>query len=478
MQLSSMKSEIASNSAEAVVQMHVMHSWGGGLERWVTDYCSNDNSRINLVLKSIGIPGIPGQYLYLYQNINDSKPIQTWKLTSPIYATSITNREYGEILETIIRQFRVDAIIISSLIGHCLDILNTSLETIYVCHDYYPFCPAINIYFRKICRQCQAEDLKLCFEQNSYNRFFPEIESSSWLPIRQMFLELIITNKITLVVPSNSIKQNLIELEPQFKRVKFVTITHGINFNIPKLPTNFEQLPNRRLKIVILGSLAPHKGFDLFKEILPAITDIADIYLLGYGDEGKTSELKQVNLVAKKYTKDNLTNYLNQISPDIGLLLSVWPETFSYTLSELMSYGIPTLTTKIGSFAERIQDEKNGFLAAPNPEEIVAKIKYLHQHPKTLFQVADHLKNSSHKTVETMIKEYHQLIDLKPSMKPKYNQFIVPKMTEAEWQRIQSQLAKIDRLQAQIQAMETSKFWKMRKAWFKLKRILNLPIIE
>ena len=41
-----------------------MHSWGGGLERWVEEYCRTDRTDENLVLKSVGAwgslrPGTP-----------------------------------------------------------------------------------------------------------------------------------------------------------------------------------------------------------------------------------------------------------------------------------------------------------------------------------------------------------------------------------------------------------------------------------
>lgn len=183
------------------VQLHIMHSWGGGLERWVQDYCNTDQKRINLVLKSIGIPGIPGQQLALYQHINDKTPIRSWQLTSPIYATSITNLNYCNILQEIIANFKVQAILVSSFIGHSLDILNTNIETVVICHDYYPFCPVLNIYFDKICDRCQEHDLKYCFKENKYNHFFPEISSLSWLPIRNSFIRLILQNKITLITP-------------------------------------------------------------------------------------------------------------------------------------------------------------------------------------------------------------------------------------------------------------------------------------
>src|SRR5690606_21204224 len=48
------------------VQLHIAHSWGGGLGRWVEDYIEADNAHHNLVLRSIGVRGEFGQSIALY----------------------------------------------------------------------------------------------------------------------------------------------------------------------------------------------------------------------------------------------------------------------------------------------------------------------------------------------------------------------------------------------------------------------------
>lgn len=53
---------------------------------------------------------------------------------------------------------------------------------------------------------------------------------------------------------------------------------------------------------------------------------------------------------------------------------------------------------------------------------------------------------------------------------------------KSEWEHLQSQMQimghQLDTLENRIQAMESSKFWKLRTKWFKLKRVLGLPVNE
>ncbi|MDT9189367.1 MAG: methyltransferase domain-containing protein [Limnospira sp. PMC 1240.20] len=53
---------------------------------------------------------------------------------------------------------------------------------------------------------------------------------------------------------------------------------------------------------------------------------------------------------------------------------------------------------------------------------------------------------------------------------------------KSEWEHLKSQMQimghQLDTLENRIQAMESSKFWKLRTKWFKLKRVLGLPVNE
>ncbi|MFM7365109.1 MAG: glycosyltransferase [Cuspidothrix sp.] len=398
------------------VFLHVTHSWGGGIERWINDFCHTDTSNKNIILKSIGTWGIPGQKIALYQDIDDDKPVKTWELKGFIFSTSIHNIDYYFALEEIISECNITAIIISSFIGHSLDILNTGIKTIIIGHDYYPFCPAINIYFEKVCHECKLSHLQNCLAINPYNRFFPAISASEWLLIRKTFIKLILDYQITLVVPSLSVKTNLILLEPKFKNVDFVLIPHGIKLedSTSYQNKNFNQtksLHQEKLKILVLGRLSIQKGLYLLQESYKEILKYADITLLGCGDNGTLfTGIKGIKILAYNYSLDDLPKHINKISPDIGLLLSVLPETFSYTLSELMLLGIPPLATKLGSFETRITDELNGFLFLAEKNDLIQKIQYLSENRNIILEVSKNLAQASHSNLKEMLYEYDKIL--------------------------------------------------------------------
>ena len=416
-------------SSEKLKVLHVLHSWGGGLERWVNDFCLFDNNSISYQLRSVGEPSIPGKKLELskFSSSRKSTYLDVFHLSSPITSTSIYDIEYRSYLEEIIAKYEIDVLIISSFIGHSLELL--SLEKalkIVVCHDYYPFCPAINIYFKDVCTNCSYQDLKECFKSNAYNRFFPFAEHQDWPSIRESYLELILIGNIPLVIPSPSVKKHLKQLAPSLEQANFFLIPHGLD-NEPflSLPWDEHREPSsskqqsielhKKPRVVILGSLAMHKGLTLFEEIHEELSKIAEIYLIGSGKEGARFSRKQGFTYVSKYTNDELPKIIRDISPDLALLLSIWPETYSYTLSELFLTQTPVLATALGSFEDRINDAVNGFLVEPFADKILEKVNYLLNVDKprnALNSVIQHLRYQENRNVKTMIEDYHRLISI------------------------------------------------------------------
>jgi glycosyltransferase involved in cell wall biosynthesis/exonuclease VII small subunit len=395
------------------VQLHIMHSWGGGMEKWIRDYTSASEDSINMILKSVGSPEAFGYNLSLFTNINDTYPVRTWGLSMPIFSTSITHLEYHNIIQQIIREFSIDVVIISSLVGHSLDALNTGKKTIIVCHDYYPFCPAINICSNGICKICNEERLRHCISENRSDliRDDQTISVEGWMALRDRYLQLIEARKIAMVAPTDSVKRNMRALDPRFDRVNFTIIPHGIftkKQDLKKLVSGSHQ----KMRAVVLGQLKTSKGLDLVKDSLSELCDLIDIYLVGCGDISNFWNDSPCVRIIPKYDNGDVLRILEEISPNFGLLLSMRPETFSYTLSELMVFGIPPVATSLGSFTDRIQNGINGFLFEPNKEALVSIVKSLVSNPERLESVRQNLSGYSHRSSKEMVEDYRQLLQI------------------------------------------------------------------
>ncbi|MEA3332527.1 MAG: glycosyltransferase, partial [Pseudomonadota bacterium] len=395
------------------VQLHVMHSWGGGLENWVGDFCRADDQRLNLVLKSVGTWGCFGQQLALYRHIDDELPLRSWVLDLPIRASSIINLQYRRIIQEIIHDFQVDILLVSSFIGHALDILESGIKTVIVCHDYYPFCPALNISYDGVCEQCDEQRLRLCLAENGHNRFFDNVEVEEWLALRRRFTDLIYDRAVQLIVPSPSVDRCCRQLMPALSDADFRIIPHGLaNVQGWKKTKKLPVRKKRKRRIIILGSLAPNKGFTLFETVRKELCRQADLYLVGCGEPGEVFARESGITVMSRYRRESLPGIIAEIDPDMGLLLSTLPETFSYTLSELMFLGVPPVATRLGSFADRIEHGVNGFVYEPERESLLKIVRELFQWEEKLDQVRANLGEMHHRLSEEMVADYHALLPL------------------------------------------------------------------
>ncbi len=392
------------------VILHLGHSWGGGLDRWIADYAAADRAAHHLVLRSIGNWGAFGQSLALYAQGPAGTLIEEHGLGRPIRATEVTHARYRDILADIIERHAIDAVFVSSLIGHSFDALEFDRPTFLICHDYYPFCPALNISFGGVCSVCDAERLERCFASNEHNRFFRNVDAGDWVAIRARFAAVMQQREIPLVAPSASVIRNLRRLDPRLGSLPTKVISHGMQ----ALPwIEHPQAKRSRLRVLLLGHLTLNKGKRLLLDALPALSAEAEFYLLGCGQDCDELRSREgVVEVVERYERERLPDLVRAIQPDLGLLLSVVPETFSYTLSELTSLGIPVLATRVGSFEDRIEDGKNGFLCEPDVRSVVDKLHLLNRQPEMIEPIRKRLRRQVNPSPEAMVAAYWELVPL------------------------------------------------------------------
>jgi glycosyltransferase involved in cell wall biosynthesis len=390
--------------------LHVMHGWGGGLERWVHEYCRADRFHENLVLKSAGTWGEFGAQLRLYKNADDDQPVETWPLSPAIRATDRAHAGYLAAISDIVREYGISAVIVSSFIGHSLDILRLTVPAVVVCHDYYPVCAAINLVFNdKICDRCGDAELHACHDSNPHNRFFLNVPPVVWLELREQFARELLDRNTTMVAPTPSARDHFCRILPSL-RDNFHVIAHGARrITSEPLPAPPRDRPG--LKVVVPGTIALHKGLDILRDVIATSPSEYEFHLVGCGEEASEAfaSTKRV-FVMPEYQWEELPAILARIAPDLGLLLSVVPETFCYTLQELMDMGIPALCTRMGSFEDRIQDGVNGFLAEVYAGAIVKKLATLNSDREPLLQVRQTLIDTQPRGIDDMLSDYRRLL--------------------------------------------------------------------
>jgi GT2 family glycosyltransferase/glycosyltransferase involved in cell wall biosynthesis len=396
------------------VQLHVIHDLGGGSAKWLADFCKADSARTNLVLRSFAHDAAMGAGVALYADAAAETPLRAWKFAEHIAATVPYHAGYRAALDEIVAAHGVQAIVVSSLIGHSLEVLDTGLPTLVVCHDYFPWCPAINLYYDGVCRRCDGARVADCHENNADYNAFAGFDAPLRIAVRDRYVELVHRPHVKIVAPSDSVGGNLKRLEPRFADVAFTTIAHGYDDPLPHVDRG--AFPGGdRLRLVVLGQISRAKGLHLLLEAMPELTRFADVHLLGCREAGDYFRQFDDVYVIADYEVQELPGHLKAIRPHLGVLASVVSETFGYALSELFMMGLPVAATNVGAFAERIRVGENGYLFEPTVAGLVATLRAADADRAGLARMSAALRAFRHRSAADMVADYHRLAPLLPT---------------------------------------------------------------
>ena len=150
---------------------------------------------------------------------------------------------------------------------------------------------------------------------------------------------------------------------PQLKR-RIHIIEHGRD--IRRHQAGIAPRQGSSVRIVVLGVQTPAKGRVLV-EALARLNAASgrpfEIHLLG-DDPPDFADVPGV-VAHGRYEREELPAKLAAIGPSFSLLPSIWPETYSHTLTESWAAGIPVLASNLGAPAERIRRRGGGWLLDP-----------------------------------------------------------------------------------------------------------------
>ena len=122
---------------------------------------------------------------------------------------------------------------------------------------------------------------------------------------------------------------------------------------------------SNKSNIILLGGIGPHKGSEKLLEIarLARLTHPHLTFsVIGHTDIDDALEAVGNVRISGQYKKPELRTLLDQERGRIALFLHIWPETYSYTLSEALEAGLFPIVPDIGAPAERIRANRCGLI--------------------------------------------------------------------------------------------------------------------
>jgi O-antigen biosynthesis protein len=423
--LAELRQRVAAALASAVVPgkpglaarpviLHVLHGWGGGAERWVRDFCSAFAGANHLVLKSSGSHqrSRHGEWLELHDGSLSGPPLRRLALPCAIADTAISDPGYRLLFAELLAEHAVDAIIVSSLIGHSLDVLRSGLPTVRIVHDHYPLWPVLHRNFSDADLRFDDAQREADLAALGRDREFANIDARHWKALRDSSVASMLEARVQLVAPSQSALDNDLRLAPELAALPSAIIPHGLSAWPGDVARARTPPVRSKLRLVFPGRVRRGKGAELLEKVLPRLSEMAEVFLLGAGADAHAFFGMDGVHILLDYRREDLPGLLADLAADAAVLLPTVAETFGYTLSELRDLGMPVIATRLGAYAERIEDGVDGFLVEADAESVVARITELSAQRQSLRGVRDHLGARREPDLAVMAEAYARVLAL------------------------------------------------------------------
>jgi len=336
-----------------------------------------------------------------------------FELLNKIHINSFHSSEYASLVEKIMVQFNIGLVHVHQLIMHTFDIpfvaKKLGIPVVVSIHDFYYFCPKINLLDldNKYCKETRS--VSKCTSCLAATHGFHNYFLDTWKKhVSEMFGYVDL-----FIVPSNSTKKLYDEEYPEIKDKLFV-IPHGIDMvDDSERTRQVAGHPKGKLRIGFIGGLSPTKGSDIiFKVVTKMPKDKYEWHLIGGIGDQRLNLLKQDNVIKYgEYERDDLSRIIQSLNLDIIALLSPWPETYSYTLSEAWKNGIPVLVTPIGALGERVLESKAGWVTKGlDIQDILITFEDLSNLTvQELEEARKNVANLNLKSLDEMVAEYNEI---------------------------------------------------------------------
>ena len=384
--------------------LYVTHPWGGGVSTFISDLKDLFKDEFNIFVLKCADGSVVLEY-----ELDHEKKAHHYYLPCPLKSTDLTNPDYRNVCALILEAFDIDIVHINSTIGHTFDIFELpkqfNIPVIFTVHDFYCICPSIHLIYKDgmYCGGCDfGSEKEDCLIKHPCTDI-PDFDKEMLKRWREKFND--VKDSVDLFTfPSFSAS----EIFSSFYKIsddKIKVIYHGIPLR--RDVSYHMKEPGEVLQVAILGSMYLHKGKPLVKFILKRLVGDEGIRFHLFGEVS----LRGANLVNHgKYDRSNIVKLLRENRIDVVMILSTWPETFSYTLSESLASSIPLIVTNMGALKERVEKDQVGWVVDyEDPEKICELLRLLKSDRNELYNRFVQIKKSPLKTMKVMRADYNDI---------------------------------------------------------------------
>ena len=289
--------------------------------------------------------------------------LESQDLLSLIDPASHNSEEFDRYICDILFRYSIDVMHVEHLSWQSLGMVDAakslSVRTIVSAHDYYLVCPSHNLLDENMakCGGFCTKSQGVCGTTLWPTHKLPPMKHafvSRW----QERMSRLLDGADAVVAPSKAAASQIERIYPNLGN-RLNVVEHGRDFsrfiNPPKIVTS--------KRVLVPGNLNAAKG----SRELVSILRKAEEYNLEFHVLGEApTEIQKLGKYHGAYAREEFLEIVESIGPDIGLILSIWDETYCHTLTEMWAAGLPVLALDNGAVGERLRESSLGWLVAPD----------------------------------------------------------------------------------------------------------------
>jgi GT2 family glycosyltransferase len=324
--------------------LHVLHSLGGGTEAYVRD--------VARMLSDLGFESV------------FARPDHVGRLViSAFSARDMPNLVFNcaddvGVVKQLFLEIDLCRMHLHNIIGFSPEatsfLRNINIPTILTLHDYVSICPQLWLLDQRItyCGVPPARICNICLRERRPP--VPAESISAWR--REWHGTLKKADRV--VAPSFFVKEAVNKVFPDLA----ISVVPHYEDRRQASFAPVEPSDSDIREIAVLGNLGAHKGRDrIYSCALDSHIRSLPLLFIVFG----SIDLEENQFGGKlrkmgTYERANLGDHLARTKCRIGFLPSIWPETFSFVLSELLAFGLYPVVFNLGAQAERLSAAGTG----------------------------------------------------------------------------------------------------------------------
>ncbi|RWQ10860.1 class I SAM-dependent methyltransferase [Mesorhizobium sp.] len=298
--------------------------------------------------------------------------LETVKLEQPLKAFPHASEEYDAIVRQLLIQHQIELVHIRHIAWHSLKLpaicKSLQVPVVFSFHDFYTICPTVKLLDENLqfCGGTCTASLGQCKHELWTDPDFPPLKRNAIKDWQSAMSEML-AHCDSYVTTSHGSRDQIMQIYPVTQKKPFVVITHGRDLQIKNVTTTARST-KEKIRILVPGNIDISKGAGILESLAELDKDgIFEFHLLGR----TTIPLTRNFVFHGPYKREEFIQKVEKIRPHFGAILSIWPETFCHTLTEMWACGLPVLALDFGAVAERIRQTGGGWLLANSSPQIL-----------------------------------------------------------------------------------------------------------